>query len=350
VQNDAQYCLPPIFARYLILITIKVSKLRCFVTGCAGFIGSALTERLLSDGHIVVGYDNFSTGQDRFLAVARESANFRLVRGDILDSATLTESMQGSEFVFHLAANADVRFGIEHPERDLQQNTIATHNVLNAMRQNGVGKIAFSSTASVYGETSVIPTPENAPFPIQTSLYGASKSACEGLIAAYCMGFGFQSYIFRFVSILGERYTHGHIFDFYRQLRENPGRLRVLGDGRQRKSYLYVHDCIDAMLLAVRQSNAIRQSNDRVNIFNLGTDEHCKVTDSIGWICEALGVTPTIEYSGGARGWVGDIPFIFLDTKKIRALGWMPAFTIRQSVISTLEYLRSNSWLLDVRR
>jgi len=256
----------------------------------------------------------------------------------------LTESMHGSEFVFHLAANADVRFGIEHPERDLQQNTIATHNVLNAMRQNGVGRIAFSSTASVYGETSVIPTPEDAPFPVQTSLYGASKSACEGLISAYCMGFGFQSYIFRFVSILGERYTHGHIFDFYRQLRENPGKLRVLGNGRQRKSYLYVHDCIDAMLLA------IRQSNDRVNIFNLGTDMHCEVIDSIGWICEALGVTPTIEYSGGARGWIGDIPFIFLDTKKIRALGWMPRFTIRQSVISTLEYLRSNSWLLDVRR
>ena len=344
MQNDAQYYLWSIFARYLTLTPIKESKLRCLVTGCAGFIGSALTERLLSEGHVVVGYDNFSTGQDRFLATARESANFRLVRGDILDSATLTESMHGSEFVFHLAANADVRFGIEHPERDLQQNTIATHNVLNAMRQNGVGKIAFSSTASVYGETSVIPTPEDAPFPVQTSLYGASKSACEGLISAYCMGFGFQSYIFRFVSILGERYTHGHIFDFYRQLRENPGKLRVLGNGRQRKSYLYVHDCVDAMLLA------IRQSNDRVNIFNLGTDEYCEVTDSIGWICEALGVTPTIEYSGGARGWIGDIPFIFLDTKKIRALGWTPGFTIRQSVISTLEYLRSNSWLLDVRR
>ena len=339
-----------IFARYLTPTPIKEDKLRYLVTGCAGFIGSTLTERLLSEGHVVVGYDNFSTGQDGFLARARESANFSLVRGDVLDSATLTESMQGAEFVFHLAANADVRFGIEHPERDLQQNTVATHNVLNAMRQNGVGKIAFSSTASVYGESSVIPTPEDAPFPVQTSLYGASKSACEGLIAAYCTGFGFQSHIFRFVSILGERYTHGHIFDFYRQLRENPARLRVLGDGRQRKSYLHVHDCIDAMLLAIRQSNAIRQLNDRVNIFNLGTDEYCEVTDSIGWICGALGVTPTIEYSGGARGWIGDIPFIFLDTSKIRALGWTPRFTIRESVVSTLEYLRSNPWLLDVRR
>ena len=152
------------------------------------------------------------------------------------------------------------------PRRDLEQNTIATHNVLEAMRQNGIDRIAFSSSGSVYGESSAIPTPEDAPFPVQTSLYGASKAAGEGLIAAYCAGFGFQSYIFRFVSILGERYTHGHVVDFYRQLKDDPGRLRVLGNGRQRKSYLYVHDCIDAMLMA------IERSNDSVNIFNLGTD------------------------------------------------------------------------------
>jgi UDP-glucose 4-epimerase len=305
--------------------------LRYLVTGCAGFIGSTLTERLLSDGHVVVGYDNFSTGQERFLLTARESANFRLVRGDVLDSATLTESMYGSEFVFHLAANADVRFGTEHPGRDLEQNTIATHHVLNAMRQNGISKIAFSSTGSVYGESSEIPTPEDARFPIQTSLYGASKAAGEGLICAYCAGYGFQSYIFRFVSILGERYTHGHIFDFYKQLKDDPSRLRVLGNGQQRKSYLYVHDCIDAMLTAVERSNA------SVNIFNLGTDDYCEVNESIGWICEALGVTPRIEYSGGDRGWIGDNPCIFLDTKRIRALGWKPKLTIRQGVIKTLE-------------
>jgi UDP-glucose 4-epimerase len=318
--------------------------LHYLVTGCAGFIGSTLTERLLSDGHVVVGYDNFSTGQERFLRTARDSSNFRLVRGDILDSAALTESMYGSEFVFHLAANADVRFGTEHPGRDLEQNTIATHHVLNAMRQNGISRIAFSSTGSVYGESSEIPTPEDARFPIQTSLYGASKAAGEGLISAYCAGYGFQSYIFRFVSILGERYTHGHIFDFYKQLKDDSSRLRVLGNGQQRKSYLYVQDCIDAMLMAIERSNA------GVNIFNLGTDAYCEVNDSIGWICEALGVTPKIEYGGGDRGWIGDNPFIFLDTKKIRALGWKPKLTIQQGVIKTLEYLKTNPHVFDARR
>jgi UDP-glucose 4-epimerase len=317
---------------------------RYFVTGCAGFIGSTLTERLLADGHTVVGYDNFSTGQRRFLAAALASANFCLVRGDVLDLATLTESMNGSEFVFHLAANADVRFGTEQPRKDLEQNTIATHSVLEAMQQNGINKIAFSSSGSVYGESSTLPTPEDAPFPVQTSLYGASKSAGEGLIAAYCAGFGFQSYIFRFVSILGERYTHGHIFDFYRQLEHDSSRLRVLGNGRQRKSYLYVHDCIDAMLVA------IERSNDRVNIFNLGTDTYCEVNDSIGWICEALGVTPQVEYCGGDRGWAGDNPFLFLDTKKVRALGWRPKLTIQQGIVRTLEYLRTNPRVLEARR
>ena len=318
--------------------------MRYLVTGCAGFIGSSLTERLLSDGHVVVGYDNFATGQEAFLGKALASPNFRLVRGDLLDTAALTESMNGSEFVFHLAANADVRFGTQHPRRDLEQNTIATQNVLDAMRYTGIAKIAFSSSASVYGESPIIPTPEDAPFPVQTSFYGASKAASEGLIAAYCAGFGFQSYIFRFVSIVGERYTHGHIFDFYRQLQADAGRLRVLGNGRQRKSYLYVHDCIDAMQMA------IKRSADGVNIFNLGTDAYCELNDSIGWICEALGVTPRIEYSGGDRGWVGDNPFILLDTKRIASLGWKPQLTIRQGITKTLEYLRTNPWVLDARR
>lgn len=317
--------------------------MRYLVTGCAGFIGSTLTDRLLSQGHVVVGYDNFSTGHERFLAKALDYQNFRLVRGDVLDSTTLIESMKGSEFVFHLAANADVRFGVAHPRKDLEQNTIATHNVLDAMWQNGIQRIAFSSSGSVYGESSTIPTPENAPFPVQTSFYGASKAAGEGLIAAYCAGFGFRSYIFRFVSILGERYTHGHIVDFYGQLQDDPGRLRVLGNGRQRKSYLYVQDCIDAMLMA------IEHSSESVNIFNLGNDDYCEVNDSIGWICGALGVAPKIEYAGGERGWIGDNPFIFLDTKKIRALGWKPTLGIRQAVLKTLEYLRSNPCALESR-
>src|SRR4051812_40024582 len=249
-----------------------------FITGAAGFIGSHLADRLLANGHSVVGYDNLSTGRKRFLESALTNANFHLVEGDLLDKETLTRTMKGADFIFHLAANADVRFGTEHPERDLQQNTVATFNVLEAMRSNGCKRIAFSSTGSIYGEPEVFPTPEDAPFPVQTSLYGASKLAAEGMIQAYCEGFGFQCFVFRFVSILGERYTHGHVFDFYKKLSADPTRLHVLGNGKQRKSYLYVHDCIDAILLATSTLN------NAVNVLNLGTEEASRVDDSIGWI------------------------------------------------------------------
>lgn len=317
--------------------------MRILITGCAGFIGSSVVDRLLSQGHFVVGIDNFSTGQRRFLASALESPNFRLVEADLLDEAMMKTTFAGSEMVFHFAANADVRFGTERPRRDLEQNTIATYNVLEAMRANGIKRIAFSSTGSVYGEAAVIPTPEDAPFPIQTSLYGASKSAGEGLIAAYCEGFGFQSWIFRFVSILGERYTHGHVFDFYKQLKDDPDQLRVLGNGKQRKSYLYIQDCIDAIQMAVGKAN------EKVNIFNLGVDGYCEVNDSIGWISQTLGVKPELLYSGGDRGWIGDNPFIFLETKKIQSLGWKPKFGIREGVIKTVEYLRENEWVFEAR-
>jgi UDP-glucose 4-epimerase len=209
------------------------------------------------------------------------------------------------------------------------------------MRANGVKRIAFSSTGSVYGEPSVFPTPEDAPFPVQTSLYGASKVAGEGLIQAYCAGFGFQGFIFRFVSILGERYSHGHVFDFYRKLRADPGRIEVLGNGKQRKSYLYVQDCIDAVL------RVIERAAEPVQVYNLGTDGFCTVDDSLGWICEHLGVRPERAYTGGERGWVGDSPFIFLDTAKVRRLGWRPRLGIREGVLRTLDYLRANPWLLD---
>jgi len=316
---------------------------RFVVTGCAGFIGSNLVDRLLASGRDVIGVDDFSTGQRRFIASALKDPRFRLIEADLLDLPTLIRAFVGADFVFHLAANADVRFGTEHPRRDLEQNTIATFNVLEAMRANGVKQIAFASTGSVYGDARVFPTPEEAPFPVQTSLYGASKVAGEGLICAYCEGYSFRSWIFRFVSILGERYTHGHVFDFYRQLRLDPTRLRVLGDGRQRKSYLYVQDCIDAMLVA------IERAQDPVNIFNLGVDGYCEVNDSIGWICETLGVRPALEYTGGDRGWIGDSPFIFLDTAKVRALGWVPKLDIRQGVVRTVEFLQANEWVLEAR-
>jgi len=245
--------------------------------------------------------------------------------------------------VAHLAANADVRFGLDHPRRDLEQNTIATFNVLEAMRANNVREIVFSSTGSIYGETKVIPTPEDAPFPIQTSLYGASKLAGEGMIAAYAEGYGIKARIFRFVSILGERYSHGHIFDFMTQLAEDPERLHVLGDGKQRKSYLHVQDCVDGILLG------FTATDERIQIFNLGTDEVCQVLDSIGWIAGRLKLSPRLSFSGGRQGWIGDNPLIHLDTARIRRLGWRPKRGIKEAVGLTVDWLDANRWIFARR-
>lgn len=321
---------------------------KAFVTGCAGFIGSNLVDRLLADGVSVVGWDNFSTGLDRFIEGAQKAKSFELVRGDTLDLPALTKAMASCDFVFHLAANADVRFGTQHTRRDLEQNTIATYNVLESMRINGISRIAFSSTGSTYGEAKVIPTPEDAPFPVQTSLYGASKVAGEGLISAYGEGFGFECYIFRFVSILGERYTHGHIFDFYKQLIEHPGSLRILGDGTQRKSYLYVQDCVDA-ILGVTRAGTAKDAPHHTQIYNLGTEEFVQVNDSVGHICAALGLKPKLEYTGGNKGWIGDNPFILLDTRKILATGWKPKLTIEQGIVRTLKWLQANRWVYEAR-
>jgi UDP-glucose 4-epimerase len=326
--------------------------MKAFVTGVAGFIGSNLTDRLLADGHEVLGWDNLSTGQLRFLEGAMGQPGFRLLRGDTLDLSGMTAAMAGCDTVFHFAANADIRDGWSHPRRDLEQNTIATFNVLEAMRANGIRRIAFSSTGSTYGEALVTPdrpTPENDAFPIQTSLYAASKVAGESLISAYAEGGQLdEAYVFRFVSILGERYTHGHVFDFYQQLIDHPDRLRVLGNGRQRKSYLYVQDCVDAML-HVLAAHTARSARHRTQVYNLGTPEFVEVNASIGHICSALGLQPTLEYTGGERGWVGDSPFIFLDTAKIQATGWRPKLTIAEGILRTLRWLEANRWVYDAR-
>ncbi len=331
--------------------------MRSFVTGGAGFIGSNLVDALLAAGDNVVAYDNLSTGQMEFLDGARKEKRFEFVEGDILDDKSLTAAMACSDRVFHLAANADVRFGLNHPRRDLEQNTIGTFNVLEAMRTNNVRSIAFASTGSVYGEASVFPTPEDAPMPVQTSLYAASKLACEGLISSYAEGYGFHAQIFRFVSILGPRYTHGHIFDFYRQLEMDPTKLRVLGDGSQRKSYLAVEDCIAALLLVGNQAlDGSEQKHKRktptdgsVQIFNLGSEEYCRVLDSIGWITAALGVTPELLMTGGNRGWIGDSPFIFLETKRIRERSWSNQSSIQQGVERTVAWLKENPWIFQKR-
>ena len=318
---------------------------RVLITGGAGFIGSTLADRLCSEGIEVVIYDNLSRGRREFIADALARPGVRLVVGDVLDGVGLRRALDGCDTVFHFAANADVRHGFDQPTIDLEQNTIATSVVLEAMRAAGVGRIAFSSTGSIYGEPEVFPTPETCPFPVQTSLYGASKLAGEGLIQAYAHGYGFTGVIFRFVSILGERYTHGHVFDFLRSLRADPTRLHVLGDGRQEKSYLYVGDCVAAMTLATNRE----LEAGAVHVYNLGTDETIVVDESIATIAAHLGVSPELEYGGGARGWLGDSPLIHLDCARIRALGWRPTLTIPEGITRTLDWLQQNPWALEER-
>lgn len=315
---------------------------RVLVTGGAGFIGSNVVDALAGAGLDVTVFDNLSTGRREFLtgALAR---GVRLVVGDLLDEEALDGAVAGCDTVIHLAANADVRHGLDHPRRDLEQNTVATSNVLEAMRRNGVRRIAFSSTGSVYGEPEVFPTPETAPFPVQTSLYAASKLAGEGLLSAYAVGYGFTAVIFRFVSILGERYTHGHVFDFWKSLRSDPTHLRVLGDGRQEKSYLYVGDCVAGIMRALAE----HLDEPGAFVYNLGHTETVVVDDSVAHICRELGVQPQIEKTGGRRGWTGDSPLIHLDCAKIRELGWRPELSIRDGISRTVHWLAANPYVLD---
>ena len=309
---------------------------RVVITGAAGFIGSNLVDSFLSCGVEVVGVDNLSTGKVQFLQDALVNPRFELIEHDLYLDGSLSDHFIGADAVFHLAANADVRFGADNPSRDLEQNTIVTHKVLEASRIAGVKKFVFSSTGSVYGEAEVVPTPENAPFPIQTSLYGASKLACEGLIEAYAESFGMKTWIFRFVSILGPRYTHGHVYDFYQQLMKHSETLTVLGNGHQKKSYLHVSDCIEAIHIS------LDEFSKPVNVINLGVDGYCEVRDSVGWITSEMGVNPEIIYGTASKGWIGDNPLIHLSTKKIESTGWKPKFSIEEGVRDTVRFLNSN--------
>jgi UDP-glucose 4-epimerase len=298
----------------------------------------------VAEGLEVVVYDNFVTGQRRFLEGFEASPGAHVVEGDILNRDALAAAMAGCDTVFHLAANADVRYGLEDPSRDFQQNTVGTYTVLEAMRVAGARRILFASSGSVYGDADVVPTPESCPFPVQTSLYGAAKLAGESMIQAYCEGYGFTGVVLRFVSVLGERYTHGHLYDFTRALRADPSTLLVQGDGRQRKSYLYVGDCVEAIVLLASRSEAPGAS-----AYNLGTDEVSDVDASIRAVCGHLGVSPRLDYTGGTRGWVGDSPLIHLDCSRLRAHGWAPRLTIAQAIGRTLDWFGDNEWVFDAR-
>ncbi len=318
--------------------------MKIVVTGGAGFIGSNVVRSLAHRGDEVLVVDNLESGRPENIEDVLAAPQVQLAVCDIVAQPDeLHDAFRGADVVVHLAANADVRFGLEHPARDLEQNVLGTHNVLEAVRRAEVAELVFSSTGSVYGESDVIPTPEDAPFPRQTSLYGASKLAAEGFIAAYVEGYGLNATVYRFVSILGRAYAHGHVIDFVDQLVTHPEELHILGDGSQRKSYLEVSDCVDAIVGRVGRA-------DGFEVFNLGVDDYCTVDESAGWICDRMGVSPRRSYSGGSRGWIGDNPFIFLDTARIRRTGWTPRFTIREAVERTVDYLLKNRAELEARK
>lgn len=318
--------------------------MRAFVTGGAGFIGSHIVDELAARGHRVTAYDDLRTGFLEFLDGRRGERNFRLVRGDVLNLKKLKTAMKGHDVVFHFAANADVRGGKADTQIDLEQNTIGTHRVLEAMRYCGVKSIVFASSAAVYGEPDIFPTPESYA-PRQTSIYGATKLAAESLIQAYGEYFGIESRSFRFVSWIGERYTHGVVFDFVKKLQRNPRALEILGDGKQRKSYLYVKDGVRGIMAALRSPRAGRKG-----IFNLGHDETMGVLDVARLVCREMGLTNVrFECTGGARGWVGDSPLVRLDCRQIKRLGWRPETDIETGIRRTVRYLLDNPRLTAER-
>lgn len=306
-----------------------------FVTGGCGFIGSHLVDRLMQAGRVTV-YDNLSSGKESYVRRHYGDPRFTFVKADLLDQAALKKAMRasGADAVFHLAANPEIRIGETSPRVDFEQGTVATYHVLEAMRSRGVKNIVFSSSSTVFGEPRVRPTPEEYAPMTPISIYGASKMACEGLISAYCHMFGMRSWIFRFANIVGERGTHGILVDFMRKLKKNPGTLEVLGDGKQRKSYLLVEDCVDGMLFG------FRRAKDRVNICNLGSVDDIRISEIARIVVSRLGLTKArIRYTGGRCGWRGDVPLMLLDTGRMKKLGWRSRHNSRQAVVKAIDDL-----------
>lgn len=305
--------------------------MKYFITGGAGFIGSHLVDELTKKNEIVV-YDNLSSGREEFIAPHFKNRNFKFIKADLLDEKTLNKSIKSSEFVFHLAANPDISKSVKNPNLDFEQGTKATFNVLEAMRKNGIKKIAFSSSSTIFGETKKIPTPEDyGPlFPIST--YGASKLACEGLISSYVNIYGFTAWIFRFANVIGGRTTHGIIDSFLKQIKKDKSKLIILSDGTPQKSYIHVKDCVNAMLFCVKNSR------EKLNIFNLGTSDWTSVKEIVKIFLKETGLSgaKTI-YGKSRRGWKGDVPKMLLDNKKLLSLGWKPKYSSKEAVIEGIK-------------
>jgi len=300
---------------------------KVFVSGGSGFIGSHLVDRLVDNGYVVTVYDNLSSGKREFLEKHFKNSTFKFIQADLLDIETLKKSIIGNDIVFHLAANPDIRYGIEYTDTDLKQNTIATYNILESMRCAGIKQIAFSSTSAIYGEPKIIPTPEDyGPlFPI--SLYGASKLACEALITSFCHTFDMRSWIFRFANIVGGRGTHGILFDFIRKLKVSSDRLEILGDGKQQKSYLLVDDCVDAILFIVDNSSS------PVSVYNLGSGDFIDITSIAKILLKEKELeSTTLEFTGGDRGWPGDVPKMALDVSKLNNFGWKSKYSSKEAI------------------
>ncbi len=299
--------------------------MKIVVTGGAGFIGSHLVDRLIEENHELVVLDNLSSGDEQFITPHLGKERFRFHQIDLLNGK-ITSFFEGVEEVWHLAANPEVRLGVENTRVHLEQNLIVTSNVLEAMRMNGARRIIFTSTSTVYGEADKLPTPEEYPtMPI--SLYGASKLASEALIASYCHTFEMQAWIYRFANVIGRRSTHGVIYDFIHKLRSNPRELEILGDGNQTKSYIYVDDCIEAMLAGLKANG-----KNRVHIFNIGTNDMIRVKRIVEIVCEEMRTSPKFKFTGGKRGWKGDVPVMLLDASKLNELGWKQRYTSEEAV------------------
>lgn len=307
---------------------------KVLVTGGAGFIGSHVVDRLAKMGNSIVVLDNLSSGRREFISQHLKKKNFKFIQTDLLSKES-SDYFKGIEEVWHLAANPDVRIGIEDTRIHLEQNVIATYNVLEAMRENDVKKIIFTSTSTVYGEAKQIPTPEDYTPMIPISLYGASKLACEALISSYVHTFEMQAWIYRFANVIGRRSTHGVIYDFINKLRANPRELEILGDGNQTKSYIYIDDCIDAMFTGLK-------AREKLNIFNIGSSDTIKVKRIAEIVCEAMNLKPSFKYTGGDRGWRGDVPYMFLDCTRLNRLGWRPKFSSEEAVKLTARELLNN--------